>query len=285
MILKNQFLKGIVSLLSTCFFLFPHSISAKADLIITKIIILPIYPSVSGGETKIRITVKNRGDKTPSKPSSLNGGIWSVSQNGAKINGTNVPYLFSSYSLNIPRLAPNKTIKLTAKHTFRYSGRHRVEAYITTEGFRAGEEVPGNNFSDKIFNVYASLPDLVVCFPKRIQLPHHRRSSLTVKIRNIGQVASAPCDLRFWIEKKGIKHYKIPTLQPGQVYPPSGKEATILNRVVYFGKKRIHKFSLRIDSKYQVPEKYENNNIIQGTICTETYCLTPANTPRKCSNE
>lgn len=278
MMLKNQLLKGIVPLLSACFFLFPHSISAteKADLKIIRIDILPGTPLVNGGEAMIRMTVKNIGGQRPSKKSSLNAGLWSVNQNGARVNGTNIPMLFSSYSLNIPRLAPNERIRLIGRHTFRHAGRHKVEAWINTEDFAVGEEVSGNNFSEKTFRVKAALPDLVVCFKKNNKVPAHRRSTFPVKIRNIGKAVSVPCDLRFWIEKKGIKHYPIPALAPGGTHN--------IQRSVYWASRRTSKFSLRIDSRDQVSEMDENNNNIQGTICTETYCPAPANSRTECSN-
>jgi len=279
MILKNQFLKGIVPLLSACFFLFPHSISAtdKADLKIIRIDILPGNPLVNGGEAMIRMTVKNTGGQRPSKKSSLNAGLWSVNQNGTRINGTRIPMLFSSYSLNIPKLEPNEQIRLIGRHTFQHAGKHKVEAWINTEGFAAGEEVSGNNFTEKMFSVKASLSDLVVCFKKNNKVSAHRKSTFPVTIRNIGNETSTPCDLRFWIEKKGIKHYTIPALAPGKAHS--------IQRKVYFASKRTSRVSLSIDSKKQVREMNENNNIIQGTICTEKYCLTPANSPTKCSNE
>ena len=277
MLLKNQFLKEIIPLLSACFFLFPHSISARADLKIIRIDILPANPSVNGGEAMIRMTVKNTGTQTPSRKSSLNAGIWSVNQDGARVNGTSVPMLFSSYSLNIPRLAPNEKIRLIGRHIFQHTGRHKVEAWINTEGFAAGEEVSGNNFIEKRFSVKASLPDLVVCFKKNSQVPPHRRSTFPVTIRNIGKSTSTPCDLRFWIEKKGIKHYTIPALAPGETHN--------IQRSVYLASRRIFKLSLRIDSKEKVREMHENNNIIQGTICTNYYCTSKANSRTECSNE
>lgn len=278
MILENRLIKCVIPLLTSCLFLFPHSISAaqKADLRVTKIEIIPGNPQANGPEAKIRMTVKNVGDLTPSKRSSLNGGIWSVDQSGNRRSGTNVPMLFSSYSMNIPRLAPSQHIQLTGKHTFQHTGRHRVEAWINTEGFAVGEEEASNNFSQRNFSVKASLADLVVCFKKNNKVPAHRKSTFPVKVRNIGQAPSKPCDLRFWIKKKGVKHYKIPALLPGEEYG--------IQRSVYIASKSIKRFSLNIDSKQEVREMNENNNIIQGTICTEKYCPVPENSQTKCSN-
>lgn len=110
----NQLSKCTIFLLFSGFLLLPHSTfaSQKADLAITQIAILPGTPLQNGGEAMIRVTVENIGNVAPSKNSSLNAGIWSVSQNGTRVNGTNIPMLFSSYSLNIPKLDPGKKLDL-----------------------------------------------------------------------------------------------------------------------------------------------------------------------------
>ena len=274
----NKLSKCTIFLLFSGFLLLPHSTfaSQKADLAITQIAILPGTPLQNGGEAMIRVTVENIGNVAPSKNSSLNAGIWSVSQNGTRVNGTNIPMLFSSYSLNIPKLDPGKKIRFIKKHRFQYAGRHRVEAWINTDGFVAGEEVNTNNFSQKYFNVIPKLPDLVVCSKTYIKSPPHAKSRYRVTVRNIGNATSASCNLRFRIQKKGIKHFKIPELAPGKTHTVS--------RSVYWASRRNSNFSLHIDSKDQVREMNANdNNILKGVICTQKYCRS-IDTNNTCSN-
>lgn len=237
------------------------------DLRITQINITPSRPTANEDTASIRIRVRNFGPDIPSKKASLNAGVWSVDESGNRVNGTNVSMLFPSYAFNIPRLAHGQEIVLYAHYKFKFGGRHRVEAWINTEGFASGEEYAGNNFKEKYFKVEQQYPDLVVCMKKYNHHKHaSRRYTYPPKVKNIGNAPSQPTNLRFYVEGKGTKTYNIPALQPGEVY--SG-----VQRKIYWVKKGTRKFQLSIDDKKAVDEgrSGERNNIINGKIFVNKY--------------
>lgn len=236
-----------------------------ADLKVVQVIIAPTQPVMKRDLARISVVVKNVGGMTPSRACSLSMSVWSVNNNGERVAGrTSLPNLIPWYTNNIPRLNPGQEVTISKTLTFDFGGRHKVDGAIITEGLSAGEENGQNNLYSKIFSVTALRPDLVVCFKKYNKSPAHATSWYPVRVRNIGQASSPPCDLRFWIEKKGVKHYQIPALAPGQEHS--------IQRSVYWASQRVSDFSLRVDSKDEVAEMSETNNTIEGTICTNKYC-------------
>lgn len=256
----------------------PSAYAARpADLVVTRVSITPSQPEMNNDLARISVTVKNIGDIKPSRKTSLSMSVWSVNTNGQRVTGrTSLPNLIPWYTNNIPRLDRGEKITLSKTLTFNFGGRHKVEGVIITEGLSAREERSNNNQYERIFSVKSLRPDLVVCFKKNNKSPAHAKSTYPVKIRNIGKATSGPSNLRFRIQKKGIKHYKIPALAPGQQYG--------IQRSVYWASRRVSNFSLNIDSKNQVAEMNEGNNTIQGTICTNHYCASPANSVTACSD-
>jgi subtilase family serine protease len=251
--------------------------ATPADLVVTKVSIMPIQPEMKNDLARISVTVKNVGGTKPSRKTSLSMSVWSVNSSGQRVVGrTSLPNLIPWYTNNIPRLDPDQKITLSKTHTFNFGGRHKVEGVIITEGLSAGEEISNNNQYERIFSVKSLRPDLVVCFKKNNKSPPHAKSTYPVRVRNIGKATAAPSDLRFRIQKKGVKHYKIPALEPGQSHS--------IQRSVYWASRRVSNFSLHIDSKNQVAEMNEGNNTIEGTICTQKYCATPANSITACSD-
>ena len=248
----------------------------QADLKVRRVKITPNQPT-KGGPARIEVTVRNYGVIKPSKACSLSMSVWSVNNNGQHVaNRTSLPNLIPWYTNNIPRLDPGQEVTITKDVTFQFSGRHKVEGVIITEGLGAGEENGQNNTYYMIFPVKALLPDLVVCFKKYNKSPAHATSTYPVEIRNIGKAPSAPCELRFWIRHKGVRHYGVSSI------PPGGKRS--VQRDVYWASKRISAFSLRIDWKGQVAEMSEDNNTIEGEICTAKYCNGGGNSVTACSD-
>ena len=264
----SVFISGILS----------HAYAATpADLVVTRVSITPSQPEMKNDLARISITVENIGGTKPSRNTSLTMSVWSVDTNGQPLSGrTRLPNLIPWYTNNIPRLEPRQRITLSKTLTFNFGGRHKVEGIIITEGLSAGEEISTNNQYNRIFSVKSLRPDLVVCFKKNNKSPPHAKSTYPVRVRNIGKATAAPSDLRFRIQKKGVKHYKIPALAPGQSHN--------IQRSVYWASRRVSNFSIHIDSKNQVAEMNEGNNTIEGTICTQKYCASPANSITACSD-
>ena len=75
----------------------------------------------------------------------------------------------------------------------------------------------------------------------------HRRYVYRAVVRNVGTEDSAPCNLRFRIENKGVEHFQIPALVPEEHYG--------VNRSVYWATHGKRDFSLRVDSRDEVTEK------------------------------
>ncbi|MCD4741559.1 MAG: hypothetical protein K8R67_03610 [Desulfobacteraceae bacterium] len=119
---------------------------------------------------------------------------------------------------------------------------------------------PGNNDTTGSVGGYN---DLVVCFIKYIYHKNpHRFRYYEVKVKNIGDLPSDSSNLKFYIEKKGVKHYGIPPLSPG-------KEHSI-TRKVYWAKKGIRKFKLEVNSsgnnRYRAVREKSLNNVLKGKI-------------------
>ncbi len=115
----------------------------------------------------------------------------------------------------------------------------------------------GNNRKALSYKVNP-LPDLVVCFKKYMKVNVPGKSWFPVKVKNKGDAPSKPSRLRFWIQKRGVKHYNIPKLAPGQEYG--------IQRSEYWTFKGSTNFSLRIDDNNLVLEVNDNNNKIEGII-------------------
>lgn len=270
MIFNNRLLKWFVPLFLTGFMFFPQSVFPQVDLKVTKVVVVPTNPCMKKDEATIRVLVKNIGDQVPSQKTSLSMAIWSVNSAGERISGkTSLPTFMPPYQNNISKLDPDHAISISRSYTFQHSGRHKIETVINTESLAFGEEQSQNNLYHQYFSVRAPRPDLVVCSLKEHSVPPHIKSGFRATVINIGDKISAPCDLRFWIEKKGIKHYTIPALVPEEKYE--------VKRSVYFAMKGWRRFSLRIDSRDQIVEDErdgEDNNFFQGKIHIHKYAPT-----------
>ena len=247
---------------------------APADLKVVSITINPTNPIMNQGPVSIRLRVKNVGGYTPSKKTSVYMDIWSVNSSGQRTGKTNA-HPIPHYSFNIPKLGPGQFVDIIGSYTFLVGGLHRVEGHIQTDGLSVGEEKHTNNDYRKTFLVKELLPDLVVCGKKFFKSKPHKRSYYRLKIKNIGDAPSASCNLRFRIQKKGVKNWQTGPLAPG--------EERIVSRSVYWASRRVSNFSVHIDSKGEVREKQELN-LFKGEICTEHYCTSAAGPAEICSN-
>ncbi len=271
MIFNNRLLKWIVFLFLAGFLFLPQSVFPQVDLKVMKVKISPNKPNVKKEEATIRVLVKNIGDQKPSQKTSLSMAIWSVNSAGDRLSGkTSLPTFIPPYQNNISRLDPEHSISISKSYTFQHTGRHKIEIVINTESLAAGEAQSQNNIYHQYFSVIAPRSDLVVCSRKEHSVPPHIKSGFRATVINIGDKISAPCDLRFWIEKKGIKHYTIPALVPEEKYE--------VKRSVYFAMKGWRRFSLRIDSRDEIIENEidgEDNNLFQGKIHIHKYAVQP----------
>ncbi|MCP4180545.1 MAG: hypothetical protein GY756_22510 [bacterium] len=102
------------------------------------------------------------------------------------------------------------------------------------------------------------LPDLVVITKQYQHVKVPKKSTIVVKVKNIGDTPSPKSKLRFWIEKKGVKIYTIPSLKPGKIF--------VVKRKEYWGTSGKRKFSAHIDYNNIVKEKKDNNNKLSGSI-------------------
>lgn len=140
--------------------------------------------------------------------------------------------------------------------------RHQIKARVGLHAYNNNvhfsyDSRPGNN--ERVTYV-GGTPDLVVCFKKINLSKTARYSYYPPRIKNIGNAASGPANLRFWIEDKGVENYTVPSL-------PAGGEHSIQRKVWWF-QKGVRRFTLMVDNNTEVEEgDGELNNTIAGLIC------------------
>ena len=248
-------------------------LAKKADLVIENISFTPKTAAYT--PIKLAVTIKNRGNESVPRKVSLHASITSVDYQNNEVPGTHVT-LFRGGSADVMNLRPNEQSTIYSEpFTLTRGGRHKIWIVIDMENrLSESQENKSNNYYSQIRNITLLRPDLVVCFKQHNNSPPHAKSVYPVRVKNIGSAVSPKSDLRFRIQKKGVKHYTIPPLAPGQEHG--------IQRSVYWASRRTSNFSLRADSREEVREANENNNLIEGTICTDHYCL--GNTQTICSD-
>ena len=161
-------------------------------------------------------------------------------------------------------LAGHKTNILTYKYNLPQYGIYRniltldINKDLYSRNPRmASEKNLANNKKEITYGVNP-LCDLVIVAKKYQHVKLHRKQTITVKVKNIGDTPAPKSQLRFWIQKKGSKNFMIPSLKPGKSFVVRRKEYWITS-----GKR---KFSAEIDYKGRVKEKSDTNNKFTGVI-------------------
>jgi hypothetical protein len=127
--------------------------SAKADLAVINVTIVPPHPRARKDMITIRVTVKNIGWAVPSRTCSLGMGVWTVDQSGNIRDGDAIPTAIRQATNNIPQLSPGAQVQISKTITLRHAGRHKVSCTIYTDGLQPDEELANNNFYEKFFMV------------------------------------------------------------------------------------------------------------------------------------
>jgi len=198
------------------------------------------------------------------------------------------PQTTDSGLLQAPPLGFGGRYQVTLPYTLTQEGLHRV--YFHVLPYPGGEIMDpflGNNSGWLQFTVGTKLPDLVVCF-KHFMNHHPGAQTYPPKVKNIGNAASGPANLKFWIEGRGTENYSIDSL------PPDGEQT--VQREVHWWLYELgldtnmgKDFKLTVDSEEEVDEGVvgESNNIMNGHILIKRWQHTlnyPGNSQTLCSD-
>ena len=115
-----------------------------------------------------------------------------------------------------------------------------------------------NNNRRQIVYGVNPLADLAITARKYRRVKLLKQSTITLKVKNRGEVLSPKSKLRFWIQGKGTKNYEVPSLQPGKVY--------FIRRKEYWKTSGKCRFSAHIDEANKIAEKSDTNNKFNGMI-------------------
>ncbi len=113
------------------------------------------------------------------------------------------------------------------------------------------ESNEGNNRIEFSFEFYPK-SDLVVCTSNNKRPRVGYKTQVHAIVKNVGYKQSAPCKLRFYIEKKGANEYEIPALAPGKSFT--------ITREVKWGLKGTKTISAIIDYDRRIKEYRKDNN-------------------------
>lgn len=114
-----------------------------------------------------------------------------------------------------------------------------------------------NNSTTWSFNA-SPLPDLIVYIDNAKRPPVGREREIRMVVKNIGSVETTTYGnwkLRSYVKQKGVKHYDIPPLAPGETH--------IIKRKHRWGTAGTKKINARISSSRT--EINENNNFVEGS--------------------
>ena len=89
------------------------AIYGKPDLKVIALNVNPKTPSVGGGTITIEVTVKNQGNAATSAACSLTMSVFSVDENGYRIQGNSLMAAIPGYTNNIPILGPGQKHVIT----------------------------------------------------------------------------------------------------------------------------------------------------------------------------
>ena len=95
------------------------------------------------------------------------------------------------------------------------------------------------------------MPDLIVCY-RYYNVRTTVKKKLYALVKNIGSRSSEACKLSFGISSKGIRLFKIPALDPGEVFR--------VYRIVRWYTKGVRRVVLKVDPDNKVVELNEKNN-------------------------
>ncbi|MEN8153486.1 MAG: CARDB domain-containing protein [Acidobacteriota bacterium] len=114
-----------------------------------------------------------------------------------------------------------------------------------------------NNNEKFILVDVSPVPDLIVCISNNKRPGVGKKTSIHATVKNVGEFQSAPCKLRFYVEKKGTNEYDIPVLHPGKTHKITREER--------WGLAGTRTISAIIDYYKKIREFREDNNRAQSS--------------------
>jgi len=158
-------------------------------------------------------------------------------------------------SWNVGELQPGdhytKTVEVTPDGPGYYLWSARVD-----ENNNIGDSKRANNYA-KLKQIVKG-PDLVVAFDGGIRSIITTTATVKGYVRNNGQSKSAPCKLKIYMEKKGVKKYNVPALNPGEIFEVARGEKYYIAQTITV--------NMMIDVDGVVKEENEKNNFVQENI-------------------
>lgn len=152
-------------------------------------------------------------------------------------------------------LQRNQGVTFVKKFKVPIHGNYTCEFSLDPENM-ISETNENNNKKSWTFGVHA-LPDLIVCISNGKRPPVGRKREIRAVITNIGHANTdgVAGKLRFYVEKKGAKVYKIPSLAPGVSHSIKRKHSWGISGTKTISAKII----------YQKNEIHSQNNAVKGS--------------------
>ena len=174
------------------------NVTGKPDLKVIALNVNPKTPSVGGGTITIQVTVKNQGNAATSAACSLTMSVFSVDENGYRIQGNSLMAAIPGYTNNIPILGPGQKHVITKYINLHHPGRNQIEGGINTESLQPGEESnPQNNYYKHYFTMKpkAAPADLVLHYIKATT-----DGRIQIKMSNAGKAIPDYAFGRAWVK-------------------------------------------------------------------------------------